>query len=448
MNFVSPQFFLFYPIILLITYIAPINRRWVILLVGSLLFYAAFSVPYLGLMVFAAFITYKCGQKISSGRPQFMWVAIVSLLVVLAMFKYVIVFAQINLLLPMGISFYSFQCLSYVIDIRRGKTAPAKSFWFFLLYVTFFPQLVAGPIERAENIFPQLEGSLHPTREQLYDGVYYILMGYFRKIVVADYLAIYVDRIYGQTLEATGVLLLTATMLFGLQIYADFSGYSLIAIGSAKLLGINLSVNFDKPYFTTSIREFFRHWHISLNTWFKDYVYIPLGGSRNGLLRNLFAILITFALSGLWHGANLTFVAWGLTLGCLACIETVIKKLTGHTISSHLYLIATTSLAWVFFRATDISQAFLIYKKIFTEFDLSSISTLATGRDLFILLAVLAGLLIIEFMPKLTAAIRDGSGLSFNLMMCLYTALVVIIVVFRCMEIIGGKDASFIYFQF
>jgi len=219
----------------------------------------------------------------------------------------------LNLLLPVGISFYTFQTLSYVIDVYKGHVKAEHHFGHYATFISFFPQLVAGPIERTENLLPQIKREHIFEYEKATYGLKLMAWGYFKKLAVADVLAGYVDVIYNSPKEFTGFAFLIATFFFTIQIYCDFSGYSDIAVGTAKLLGIDLMANFKSPYFSSSIKEFWSRWHVSLSTWFRDYVYIPLGGNRKGLLRRNFNVLITFLVSGLWHGANWTFILWGGT---------------------------------------------------------------------------------------------------------------------------------------
>lgn len=234
----------------------------------------------------------------------------------------------LNILLPVGISFYTFQTLSYVIDVYKGKVEPEKSFLTYATFVSFFPQLVAGPIERASNLLPQIKNmeSIRFDYDKATYGVKLITWGLFKKLVIADVLAVYVDKVYDAPTSFTGFALLLAMFFFTIQIYCDFSGYSDMAVGSAKLIGIDLMTNFKSPYFSQSIKEFWSRWHISLSTWFKDYFYIPLGGNRCSNVRHCINLLLTFLLSGLWHGANITFVIGGEIHGLILVAESQLSK--------------------------------------------------------------------------------------------------------------------------
>ncbi len=274
-----------------------------------------------------------------------------------------------DFLLPVGISFYTFQTLSYSVDIYNGKINPEKHLGYFALFVSFFPQLVAGPIERAGNLLGQLKGSFKFDVQNIAPAVKLILWGYFKKIVIADRLAMYVDPVYDNASAFGTLSLVMATILFAFQIYCDFSGYSDIAIGVAKLFGINLMKNFERPYLSKSIGEFWKRWHISLSTWFRDYVYIPLGGNKVIKIRWYYNLIVTFLISGLWHGANWTFAVWGI----LHCSYLIIEKLFHLNVSSPLWIrrqfrvILTFFLvcfAWIFFRANDLTIAIEIIQRI------------------------------------------------------------------------------------
>jgi len=277
-----------------------------------------------------------------------------------------------DVILPVGVSFYTFQAMSYVIDVYRGRLKAEKHFGYYALYVSFFPQLVAGPIERTENLLPQLKAHKNPDREDMRQGVRLLLSGFFRKVVIADFAGQFVERVYSLSMP-DGASVCIATMLFALQIYCDFSGYSEIAAGSARFLGVTLMRNFDRPYLAENIREFWRRWHISLTTWFTDYVYIPMGGSRRGLARQMAATMTVFALSGLWHGAAWTFVVWGLMHGAAMCAEILLRRRRVPNAAVKLFCRAGTlafvCLTWIFFRAESLPHAFELCSRLFTAWD-------------------------------------------------------------------------------
>jgi len=279
-------------------------------------------------------------------------------------------------LLPAGISFYTFQTLSYTIDVYRGHQKVEKNFFIFGLYVSFFPQLIAGPIERTTNLLPQFRKKQQFDYKRVRSGLLLILLGLFKKIVIADRFAVYSDEIFNNPTEYTGMAAIMGMFFFSFQIYCDFSGYTDMAIGAARVLGYRLMENFKGPYFSKSIQEFWRRWHISLSTWFRDYLYIPLGGNRGGtylLYRNL---IIVFLVTGIWHGANWTFIIWGLFHGFFLIVERlgwlkILEKLP--SIAQVFYTFFITSIAWVFFRANSISDAMLIFQN-FTVYDESFFS--------------------------------------------------------------------------
>lgn len=333
MLFNSFGFALFLPVVFLIYWLLRRRLWWqnLFVLVASWFFYGCWNPLFLLLIAFtsaASFLSgYGIGHCREGARKWILWGNVVVNLFVLGVFKYYDFFVQsfadlflggrtdgllLHLVLPVGISFYTFQALSYSIDVYRGTVKPTRDAVAFFAYVSFFPQLVAGPIERASSLLPQFESERRFDYAFAVDGLRQMLWGFFKKMVVADTCALYVDRVFGDMSAYNGSTLAVAAVLFSVQIYGDFSGYSDIAIGVSKLFGIRLRRNFDVPYFSRDIAEFWRRWHISLTSWFRDYVYIPLGGSRVRRWRVIFNTFVIFLLSGFWHGANWTFVAWGL----------------------------------------------------------------------------------------------------------------------------------------
>ncbi len=401
MLFNSLEFLVFLPLVALVFFRLRHAQRWVWLLAASYFFYMwwkpAYAVLIFGSTVVDYFVALKmaeCSEK--RKRRGLLGVSLLVNLGVLFTFKYLDFFndslthalgmigiawdaPELGLLLPVGISFYTFQTLSYTIDVYRGTLVPRRHFGTFALFVSFFPQLVAGPIERASRLLPQLEAEVRPDLARFVEGGKRILWGLFKKVVVADRLAIYVDAVYADPGAHEGLTLVLATYFFAFQIYADFSGYSDIAIGAARILGYDLMENFQRPYFARNISDFWRRWHISLSTWFRDYVYIPLGGNRRGILRWHVNLMIVFMVSGLWHGANWTFVVWGALHGAylVGAIlsanlrEDLAARLGMHQrprlhrawevfITFHLALIA-----WVFFRADSPGDALIVFQGAF-----------------------------------------------------------------------------------
>jgi D-alanyl-lipoteichoic acid acyltransferase DltB (MBOAT superfamily) len=337
MLFNSIQFLIFFPVIATIYFLLPHRYRWLLLLVGSYYFYMSWKPEYIILILASTLIDYSVGLKLGSeSRPairrRWLLLSLVTNLGLLFSFKYFNFFNDsfrqlfqmanlsypvpaLNVLLPVGISFYTFQTLSYTIDVYRGKIQPERHLGVFALFVSFFPQLVAGPIERSGNLLPQFYQKTAVDYERIISGLQRMTWGFFKKVVIADRLALLVNTVYNHPTEFSGMPLIIATYAFGFQIYCDFSAYSDIAIGAARVMGFDLMENFRQPYYARSIPEFWRRWHISLSTWFRDYVYLPLGGNRVKLPHWVFNILVVFVVSGLWHGANWTFVIWGALHG-------------------------------------------------------------------------------------------------------------------------------------
>ena len=349
---------------------------------------------YLLLIIFSTLVDYGCGLRMArvstkEARRKYLILSVVTNLGLLFSFKYADfagsslnalfesfnVLANVpafNLLLPVGISFYTFQSMSYTIELYRGRIEPERHLGYFALYVAFFPQLVAGPIERPAHLLPQLRRQHALDYEAISSGLRLILWGYFLKLVVADRLAIYVDAVYANQSVHTGTTLALATFFFAFQIYGDFAGYSAIAIGAARLMGVELMQNFDRPYFASSIADFWRRWHISLSTWFRDYVYIPLGGGRGPQGWTYLNVVTVFVISGLWHGANWTFVCWGLVHGaCLVahrqwCLmrSRYLPSVQIPVVVAIVLIFTVVTAAWILFRSESVRDAMEIGEKI------------------------------------------------------------------------------------
>ncbi|MEY8375132.1 MBOAT family O-acyltransferase [Lachnospiraceae bacterium 56-18] len=333
MLFNSIQFVIFLPFVILIFYILPAKYRYLGLLIASYYFYMCWNVKYTFLLFMSTFITYMSGiliEKTNKIKMKKVWVTVSFLLnlSILIFFKYfnfilesinVVLdlleiqfkFLEYNIILPVGISFYIFQALSYTMDVYRGEIKAEKNMGKYALFVSFFPQLVAGPIERSKNLLNQINNINKFNYKKIKNGFLLSLWGFFQKIVIADRLAILVNEVYGNYEKYEGFQIFIATVFFAIQIYCDFAGYSNIAIGVAQMMGFQLMQNFKQPYFSKSVAEFWRRWHISLSSWFKDYLYIPLGGNKKGKIRKYMNIMIVFLISGFWHGANWTYILWG-----------------------------------------------------------------------------------------------------------------------------------------
>jgi alginate O-acetyltransferase complex protein AlgI len=396
MLFNSWQYIIFLVVVTLIYWLIlakRVNYRNVFILLISYLFYGLWDWKFLGLIFLSSLVDFLVGKKIftsEKGRKQ-LWLAL-SLLMNLGLllyFKYFNFFIDswinlmsavgfksnlnsLNIILPVGISFYTFQTLSYSIDIYRGQLKPVKSPIQFFAYVSFFPQLVAGPIERAINLLPQFKLPSDFKQERFNSGIKLIIWGLFKKMVIADYCAIFANTIFDNYGQASSLELILGALFFGFQIYGDFSGYSDIAIGSARILGFDLMTNFKTPYFATTITDFWRRWHISLTTWFRDYIYIPLGGSRNGVTKTIINVWIIFLISGFWHGANWTFITWG-AIHALIFMPYLLKwdkfKIFSHTppLAGWLITFSIVNLAWIFFRSPDVFSAVMYLKEIFNS---------------------------------------------------------------------------------
>lgn len=467
MLFNSTQFLLFFPLVVLLYYITPFRWRWALLLAASYYFYMSWNPWFILLIITSTVVDYITGWRMSlesEKRKRLPWL-ILSLVVNLGMlffFKYYNFFidninftlgtgwSYARLILPVGISFYTFQTLSYSIDIYKGQIQRESHLGRFALFVAFFPQLVAGPIERAKNLLPQLQKRVVFSYENFSSGAQRIIWGLFKKVVVADNIAFVVDEIYGSPDSYGPVGLLLASYLFAIQIYCDFSGYSDIAIGSAKILGIDLMKNFRTPYWATSVREFWARWHISLSTWFRDYVYIPLGGNQKTRRRIAANILFVFIISGLWHGANWTFIIWGTIHGVLLLFERLLRRkekpksrLTKLFHSFILFQVIT--LAWIFFRAENLDDAWYILTKILGfDFDISSLMEFASIRGYgFYLLRILLAASFMMADPLMERLLHQQIIIPTYIKRPLFATIIAIILVFGY-----WGEVEFIYFQF
>lgn len=413
MLFNSIGFMFFMPLVLVAYFCVPRRWRYILLLIASYFFYMCWSPKYAILIAFSTIITYIGGLLLEfvdkrGKRPAIKkWIVIGSVLcnlLVLGYFKYFtfavrtfekllgIVGVQVipqtfSIVLPVGISFYTFQALSYVIDVYRGEVKAERNILKYALFISFFPQLVAGPIERSKNLLKQVQ-EVHKidlwNMRRIASGAIYMLWGYFMKMVIADRAAVLVDTVFDSYYKYGSVELVMAVVWFAIQIYCDFAGYSLIAIGMAKVMGFSLMENFDAPYFSRSVKEFWRRWHISLSSWFRDYVYIPLGGNRGKRWKKYRNLMITFLVSGLWHGAAWSYVVWGglhglyqiigeLTLPIRTRITNALHVNTecfSHKLLKTFITFALVSFAWIFFRADSVSVAFAYIQRIITKPDL------------------------------------------------------------------------------
>jgi len=480
MLFNSFEFLLFFPIVIVIYFLLPQKLRWFHLLIASCVFYMAFIPVYILILFFTIVIDYFAGIWISrstgSKRKFYLIISIVSNLAVLCIFKYYNFFTEnvnailystgisnayksvpyLNLILPIGLSFHTFQAMSYTIEVYRGNQKAERHFGIYTLYVMFFPQLVAGPIERPYNLIHQFREKHEFDIDRIYGGLRLMLWGLFKKVVIADRLSLYVGNVFENISGYGSGNLLMAVFFFSIQIYCDFSGYSDIAIGSAQVMGFKLMTNFDRPYFSKNIQEFWRRWHISLSSWFRDYLYKPLGGNSISIVKTCINLLIVFFLSGLWHGANYTFIAWGTVHGLLMIIFLLYRKLTGIPpgksfylkLPSMLFTFLLVSLAWIFFRANSIADAGYILNKIF-EFDFSEFTFMlrdATNRVEFGKTSMAISLLSIGilFLNDRFQRVDQSSLQQKPIADILYNAFILFLVI----AVGVFNQTNFIYFQF
>ncbi|MBE7016875.1 MAG: MBOAT family protein [Ruminococcaceae bacterium] len=363
--------------------------RHIILLIASYVFYAWWDWRFTFLMLALTATAYFCSILLTeSGKKVYLYIAVILPLLVLGFFKYFNFFLDsfalafgiermgaLNIILPVGISFYTFQSLSYTIDVHRGKILPEKSFIKVALYIAFFPQLVAGPIVKANDFIPQLHEDRNISLDGLEKGLQIFAIGLFKKIVISDNISLFSDTVFGAPGEYHALSLIFAVVAYSIQIYCDFSGYSDMAIGCAKCLGYDLNRNFNLPYIARNVSEFWKRWHISLSTWLMEYLYIPLGGNRRGVKRTYINLFLTMLIGGLWHGASWTFVAWGALHGAALCVHKIWMKLSGHTknhkgstignIISAVFTYIFVIFCWIFFRSPTFSVAWSIIRGIF-----------------------------------------------------------------------------------
>lgn len=365
---------------------------------------------------------------------------------------------SLNIILPVGISFYTFQTLSYTIDIYRKKLEPTKDFIAFAAFVSFFPQLVAGPIERATNLLPQFYKKRTFDYSKAVDGMHQILWGLFKKVVIADNCAEFANQIFNNSTDLNGSTLLLGAIFFTFQIYGDFSGYSDIAIGTSRLFGFNLMQNFNFPYFSRDIAEFWRRWHISLSTWFRDYLYIPLGGSRGGTLMKVRNTFIIFIVSGFWHGANWTFIVWGalnaiyflpllLTNNNRNNLEIVAQGKLRPTLKEFLQILMTfglTVFAWIFFRAENIGHAISYISEIFSTSFFQIPKFTGINRSFVVIIVLILIFVLIEWFGREQQFAIQKLGYAWKrpIRWAIYLSIIYMIIIF------GGKQQEFIYFQF
>lgn len=459
MLFNSFEFIVFLPLVFLAFRFAG-NLRWFVLLVASYAFYMSWNWQYLFLIVFSTLVDYFCARGMAgsirpAGRKAYLFASIASNLSLLFTFKYFDFFSKsiahmtgrgealtLELLLPVGISFYTFQTLSYSIDVYHGRAKVEKHLGRFALFVSFFPQLVAGPIERAPKLLKQLREQLVFDTRNVMPAAKRFLWGLFKKVVVADRVAMIVDPVYAEPASFSGGMLLLATVLFAVQIYCDFSGYVDMALGIARLFNVRLSRNFRTPYFSASITEFWRRWHITLSTWFRDYVYIPMGGKHRVKWRHAYHLMVTFLVSGLWHGANWTFIAWGGLHGLLIIAEKYGPKVVLSRWVRVPITFALVCFGWILFRAESIEDALTLMGRLGTWGNMAADWQRLYQGGLYKIYVVLAlGMSGLLFLFE--AISEKGYTPRPFIQVVFYLFLVFSILLFS-----AGESAPFIYFQF
>ncbi len=469
MLFNSIDFAIFLPIIFILYWFVTnknLKLQNLLIVITSYIFYGWWDWRFLSLIIFSTIVDYIVGLKLKNEVTQYkrkilLWTSILVNLGFLGFFKYYNFFLEsfivafslfgtkiktnsLDIILPVGISFYTFQTLSYTIDVYNRKLKPIQDFIAFSAFVSFFPQLVAGPIERATNLLPQFSKDRQFIYRTFSSGIKLIITGFFMKLVVADRCAIYVNSVYNNIPGHDGITFIAATVLFAFQIYGDFAGYSLIAIGTARLFGFNLMTNFNRPYFSNSVGVFWERWHISLSTWFRDYLYIPLGGNRTSKPRWMFNIFVTFLISGLWHGANWTFVIWGAINGIFLIMEALFLKNIKRKYFSVVITFVLICFSWIFFRANNVSDAFIIIKDILLN---PGRLFIPRGSDVIVPVYATIGilaLLIIEIKKEYFNTIISFGENKNKTVRLFYYAFIIFVILN-----LGVFDSSqFIYFQF
>ncbi len=482
MLFNSIDFAIFLPIVFILYWFVTnknLKLQNFLIVIASYFFYGWWDWRFLSCIIFSTLVDYSVGLRLktenkNSKRKILLWTSILVNLGLLGFFKYFNFFLanfktafsffghdikgnSLNIILPVGISFYTFQTLSYSIDVYRRKMEPTKDFIAFAAFVSFFPQLVAGPIERATRLLPQFYTRRSFDYSKAVDGTRQILWGLFKKIVIADNCARFADQIFGNSANLNGSTLVLGVLFFTFQIYGDFSGYSDIAIGTARLFGINLMRNFAFPYFSRDIAEFWRRWHISLTTWFRDYLYIPLGGSRGGTWMKVRNTFVIFIVSGFWHGANWTFIIWG-ALNAIYFLPLLLTKNNRKNLdivaqgkylpnfkefASMLITFILTVFAWIFFRAENIGHAFSYISNIFSN-SLFAVPSFSDMRKALVTIILVIIFIVIEWTGREQQYAIEHLGLKWKrpVRYAIYYALIIAIYWF------GGEKQQFIYFQF
>ncbi len=488
MLFNSLDFLIFFPIVTILYLLLPQKLRWVMLLTASCIFYMFFVPVYILILFFTIIIDYISGIYIErlqdKKKKLFLIISVLSNIGILFVFKYFNFFNEnisyiarllhwnypienLWILLPIGLSFHTFQSLSYVIEVYRGHQKAERHLGIYALYVMFYPQLVAGPIERPQNMLHQFYEYHKFDYKRVTSGLKLMAWGFFKKVVIADRLALFVNQVYNNSNEYTGFTLVIATIFFSFQIFCDFSGYSDIAIGAAQVMGFKLMTNFRRPYLSKSVAEFWRRWHISLSTWFKDYVYISLGGNRVSKSRWMLNLLVTFLISGLWHGANWTYIIWGGLNGLFQIISYITRNMRGrvthvlrlgklprlYSVLQIAFTFILVSFTWIFFRANSMADAVHIISHIpeglfdagVIKAQLVELSSIGFDKYYFILSFIL--IIIMEGVHFLEESGKNmWEIISTKPAAVRYTAYYILILAILLLGEFGSNE--FIYFQF
>ena len=474
MLFNSIEFAIFFPIIFILYFLFfnnNIRYRNLFIICISYFFYAMWDWRFLSLIIISSIADYLIGFKIYDSKDEktrrgFLLLSVIINIGILGFFKYFNFFTdsllslfelfgwtysyrRLNIILPVGISFYTFQTLSYTLDIYRKRLTPTKDITSFFAFVSFFPQLVAGPIERAKDLLPQFHKISKVSYISIRSGLILITIGLFKKIVIADRLAIYVDSCYANIDQANGIPMLIAIIFFAFQLYLDFSAYSDIAIGIARTLGFNLSTNFKRPYLSISFSDFWKRWHISLSSWFKDYVYISLGGNKVNKTKMFRNIFIVFLLSGLWHGASWNFVIWGALNGLfLILFDTHINQRIKFKLLKHIFIFTSWALSLVFFRAQTFNEAINVFSNINLSNKSNIYSMGLNNSEIHFTFWLLISYMAIEYINEKKGNLINIITNQKMLIRFTFYLLLILSIIFLGAYGVGFNDTNFIYFQF
>lgn len=465
MLFNSFAFLLFFPVVTIFYFLLTHRFRWLFLLLASCFFYMFFKPEYILILGFTIVVDYYAGILIAKAenkrkRKKFLLLSLVANISVLAFFKYYnfinynitdlanyfgfkVDIPLLNILLPIGLSFHTFQAMSYTIEVYRGHQSPERHFGIYALYVMFYPQLVAGPIERPQNLLHQFREKKRADPDRIASGLKLMSWGLFKKLAIADRLSPMVDQVYNHPDSYHGLNVFLATLFFAEQIYCDFSGYSDIAIGSARVMGFDLMKNFRNPYLSKSITEFWSRWHVSLSTWFRDYLYIPLGGNRVAVPRWMLNLLVTFLISGLWHGANWTFIIWGGLNGLFILSEILMarqfKNLQPPPAIKHVITLILISFTWLFFRANSLNDASVLLRNLFAFREGFAFDYIEVGLSVSLML----GLEATQYMDEKHQVLGRIKFLPYPIRIVIYAVFLSLL-----LNLGVFNNSQFIYFQF